>query len=55
MVRLNPFYLSQKRKRLIDRLPENAKKISENNKKLRKSRRYRGPQTKLEKLIKNSN
>jgi len=55
MVRLNPHYLSQKRKRLLARLPENAKKNNERNKKLKKERRYRGPQTQIEKLIKNSN
>lgn len=55
MVRLNPFYLTQKRKRLLARLPENAKKNSETNKKLRKVRRYKGPQSLVEKIIKNSN
>lgn len=42
MVRLNPNYLSQKRKRLLARLPENAKKNNERNAELRKKRRYRG-------------
>jgi len=55
MVRLNPHYLTQKRKRLLARLPENAKKNNTKNTELRKKRRYRGPQTVLEKLIKNSN
>jgi len=55
MVRLNPQFVAVKRKRLLAKLPENAKKNAEEGKKKRKLRRYRGPQTKLEQLIKNPN
>jgi len=55
MVRLNPQYVTVKRKRLLAKLPENEKKNAEEGKKKRKLRRYKGPQTKLEQLIKNPN
>lgn len=54
MIRLNPHYVSLKRKRLLARLPENAKKISEEAKKKKKQRRYKKT-TKLEQLIKHAN
>jgi len=55
MVRLNPHFVSVKRKRLLAKLPEYAKKNAEEGRKKRKLRRYKGPQTKLEQLIKNPN
>jgi len=54
-VHLDPHFVSVKRKRLLAKLPENAKKNSEEGKKRRKLRRHKGPQTKLEQFIKNSN
>lgn len=54
-LRLDPYYIVLKRKRLLARQPENIQKVREQIKKRRKRNKRKGPQTKLEQLIKNSN
>ena len=56
MIRLNPFYVSQKRIRLLSRVGDNVTKNQQKSKENKRQRRYKGPQTEFEKkYIKNSN
>lgn len=54
-LKLDPYYIILKRKRLLQRQPENIEKFRKQIKARRKRNKYKGPQTNLEKLIKNTN
>jgi len=54
-LRLDPYYIVLKRRRLLQRLPKNAENYRKKLKERRKKTKHKGPQTKLEQLIKSSN